>query len=201
MKEFELEFCFKGNRTYVQGPDILDAVLKILETNFDSNQICDIKYSAHDMLLANARLVITDKFNNDDYKKINSIVTFKIDNKKYYAVVTESDKKIVCSNAYSEETVRNGSIIDGSKITFKNVLDDSISELIVSMNKYFLQKTVREDTKWIVTKIEYKNFMDLNAVKEKSLRLTLTNNFNNKLTKSTIHVEDKEIGYLYFSSI
>ncbi len=201
MKKFDLEFCFKGDRTYVQGPDILDAVLKVLESNFDIKKIIDIKYSAHNMLHSNAHLIITENFQADSYSTIKSMVTFRIDHKKYYAIVTESDKKIECSNPYTEEIVRNNATIDGSKIVFKNILDDSLSEIIVSMNKYFLQKTITKDAKWIVTKIEYKNFMDLNSVKESLVELTLTNNFNNKLTKSTIKVNDKDIGYLYFSLI
>lgn len=201
MKKFNLEFCFKGDRTYVQGPDILDAVLKVLNNDFDIKKVIDIKYSAHNMLHSNADLIITEHFQADSYPTINSMVTFKVDDKKYYAIVTESDKKIECSNTYTEEIVRNNATIDGSKIVFKNTLDDSLSEIIVSMNKYFLQKTVTKDAKWIVTKIEYKHFMDFNSVKESVIELTLTNNFNNKLTKSTIKVNDKDIGHLYFSLI
>jgi hypothetical protein len=97
--------------------------------------------------------------------------------------------------------VRSKSVIDGSNIVFENILDDSLTELIVSMNKYFLQKIVTEDGKWIVTKFDYINLIDLNNIKNKQLQLELTNNFNNKLTKSRVKVADKLVGYLYFSLI
>ncbi len=199
MKKYNLDFCFKGSRRYVQGPDIFDAVINKIQENFDSSKIKDIKYAAHNMLLANATLIIIEEFNKDDFEKINSLITFKIDDKKYYAVVVQNDTAIECSNEYSEDIVRTESIIDGSNIVFKNILDDSLTELIVSMNKYFLQKTVTEDGKWIVTKFDYINLIDLNNLKDKQLQLELTNNFNNKLTKSRVLVENKLVGYLYFS--
>lgn len=201
MKKYNLEFCFKGIRNYVQGPDIFDAVIYKLKKDFDINKISDIKYSAHEMLTENANLFIVNEFNKNEYEKINSIVTFKIEDKKYHAVIVQNDNKIECSNEYSEETVRTKSIINNSTILFENTLDNSLTELIVSMNKYFLQKTIKEDGKWIVTKFEYNNLMNLENIKYKNLQLELTNNFNNKLTKSTVKVDDKIVGYLYFSLI
>jgi len=201
MQKYNLEFCFKGSRTYVQGPDIFDAVIEKLEKDYNLAQMKDIKYAAHDMLLANADLIIVEEFNKDDYEQINSVITFKIDNKKYYAVVIENINKIECSNEYSEEIVRTKSIINGPKIIFENILDDSLTELTVSMNKYFLQQTVPENGKWIVTKFEYTNLIDTLSIANKKLSLEITNNFNNKLTKSIIRVDSQIVGYLYFSLI
>jgi hypothetical protein len=201
MDKYNLDFCLKGSRMYVQGPDIFDAVINKIQEKFDISKIKDIKYAAHDMLLANATLMILENFNRDDFEKINSIITFKINDKKYHAVVVQNDIIIECSNEYSEEVVRSKSVIDGSNIVFENILDDSLTELIVSMNKYFLQKIVTEDGKWIVTKFDYINLIDLNNIKNKQLQLELTNNFNNKLTKSRVKVADKLVGYLYFSLI
>lgn len=201
MKKYDLEFCFKGNRKYVQGPDIFDEVINKIKKDFDTSKIVDIKYSAHDMLTENANLFIVNEFNKNEYETINSIVTFKIEDKKYHAVIVQNNNKIECSKEYSENIVRIKSIINNSTILFENILDDSLTELIVSMNKFFLQKTITEDGKWIVTKFEYNNLIDLENIKYKNLQLELTNNFNNKLTKSTITVDNKPVGYLYFSLI
>lgn len=196
-----LEFCFKGARNYVQGPDIFDAAIKKIQLNFDKSTVMNIKYSAHEMLLANADLIITDNFNKDDYEKINSIITFQVNKIKYHAVVIQNQNNINCSSEYSENIVRTGSNIKDERISFTNTLDDSLTEIIVSMNKYYLQKTITEKSKWIVTKFDYNNLLDLEDLKDKKLQLELTNNFNNKLTKSTIKVENKVVGHLYFSLI
>jgi len=201
IQRYNLEFCFKGTRNYVQGPDIFDAVIKKIENDYSIAQMKDIKYAAHDMLLTNANLIIVEKFNKNDYKLINSVITFKIDNKKYYGVVIENINKIECIQEYTEEIVRAKSVINGSKVIFENILDDSLSELIVSMNKYFLQQTVPDNGKWIVTKFEYANLIDIMSITNKKISLEITNNFNNKLTKSTIRVDNYIVGYLYFSLI
>ena len=196
-----LEFCFKGNRTYVQGPDIFDTVVNTLNKKFDIGNITNIKYAAHDMLYKNANLYITDNFDKTAFNKINSIITFKENDKKITAVVSENNNTINCSTEYSEEVVKTKSILINNCITFLNESDDSLTEIIVSMNKYFLQQTVPQDGKWIVTKFEYSNLTDLVEIKNKELKLELTNNFNNKLTKSTVIVDALVVGYLYFSLI
>jgi hypothetical protein len=202
MKKYNLEFCFKGSRTYVQGPDIFDAVIDVLNKNdFDFSDMNDIKYTAHEMLEKNADLIVTENFKKEEFAKINSVITFKYENKKYFAIVVENENKIECSNEYSEEIVRSKSVIQGNQIEFFNILDDSITELVVSMNKYFLQKTVTTDGKWIVTKFDYFKIIDAANIKNKTLKLELTNNFNNKLTKSKIYVADEMVGNLYFSLI
>lgn len=201
MKKYNLEFCFKGKRIYVQGPDIFNTVLEAIKNDFELSKMKNIKYAAHDILLSNADLYVTDKFEENKFEKFNSIITFHIDDTKYYAIVSKNDNNIDYSNEYSEEIVRAKSNINEKVITFKNELEDSITEITVSMNKYFLQETETKDGKWIVTKFEYKRLVNLDEIKNKVLKLKLTNNFNNKLTKSTIYVDNDAVGYLYFSLI
>jgi len=200
MKEkIDLDFCFKGNRTYIQGPDIFDAVVESISNEFST--IRDIKYSAHEMLHKNATMYMTNKVIKSNYPVINSVVNFISDDIKYYAVVCENDKPIECSVDYSEEIVENNSRILDNSISFKNVLSDSYTEIVVSMNKYFLNKTVKEDGKWIVTKFDYFELVDISSIVNKEIRLELLQNFNNKLTKSLLFLDDKEVGHLYFSLI
>lgn len=198
---FDLKFCFKGKRTYVQGPDIFDMVIKILKETYVPSVVSDIKYSAHNMLYSNATLFFVDKLDKADFKKINSIVTFKVLDKKISAVVEENNSKIKCSVEYNENIIRNKAIINSDKITFQNVLKDSLTEIIVSMNKYYLQESVTKEGKWIVTKFEYSDLIELENIDGKQIELHLLNNFNNKLTKSKICVNDKALGFIYFSLV
>ena len=202
MKEkIGLEFCFKGNRTYVQGPDIFDAVLKKMNIRYGKEKITNIKYSAYEMLHSNADVYFLEQFNKNDFSKINSIITFKLDAKKTTVVVVENDDTIECSTEYSEDIVRCNSVINNDTIIFNNSLPDSLTEIIVSMNKYYLQRTVTNKGKWIVTKFEYNNLIDIENIEEKELKLELTNNFNNKLTKSVIKVNNLVVGFIYFSLV
>ncbi len=200
MKEkIDLDFCFKGSRNYIQGPDIFDAVIASISNEF--NTIRDIKYSAHEMLHKNATMYITNKVIKSNYPVINSVVNFIGDDVKYYAVVCENDKPIECSVDYSEKIVENNSKISNNSIFFKNVLSDSYTEIVVSMNKHFLNQTVKEEGKWIVTKFDYFELINTKSIKNKEIKLELLQNFNNKLTKSLLLLDDKEVGHLYFSLI
>ncbi len=201
MEQYNLEFCFKGSRNYVQGPDIFDAVVLKLQTIFNIDKITNIKYSAHNMLYKNAHMVITTIFNKDNYSEICSVITFKYDSKKYYVIAEENNIEIECSNQYSEDIVRTQSKIEKEKIYFQNIMEDSLTEIIVSMNKYFLQETVTKEGKWIVTKFEYESLKKSDTIKDKLISLELVSNFNNKLTKSKIFIENKSIGFIYFSLV
>jgi len=201
MEKKNLEFCFKGERNYIQGPDIFDLVIQNIKIDYDISEIKNIKYSAYTLLKSNANLYFTEILNKTDYKVVNSIISFIYRDKKISAVVEANDKKVECSEQYSEEVIRTNSIIENKLISFENILDYSLTEIIVSMNKYYLQETVTKDGKWIVTKFEYKEILDIKKLKKKVIHLKLLNNFNNKLTKSIIIVDDVEVGYLYFSLV
>lgn len=198
-KNFSLEFCFKGSRTYIQGPDIFDAAVAVISKNFKT--IENITYSAHAMLHSNATMIITSKVIKSDYSVINSLISFKSNGVKYYAVIYENTHLVECSIDYSEEIVENNSNITDNSISFKNILPSSYTEIVVSMNKFFLNQTIKEKGKWIVTKFNYFNLTDIIDIKNREIKVKLLQNFNNKLTKSLLTLDDEPVGYLYFSLI
>lgn len=197
----KLKFCFKGSRDYVQGPDIFDNVIKKVSLIFDLTCITNIKYSAYSMLHRNANMYLLEEFERDEFETINSLITFDYNQKKYYVVVVENNHSISCSNDYSENIVRNNSVIENNEIIFANSLPDSLTEIIVSMNKYFLQSTVSTNGKWIVTKFDYSKIHQQYEIAEKNIMLKLISNFNNKLTKSAILIDGEQVGFLYFSLV
>jgi len=198
-KTFNLDFCFKGNRKYVQGPDIFDATTEILSKEFTN--ITNLKYTAYQMLHNNATLVITNKFVKKEYEIINSIIIFFSNEQKYYAVVCNNGKIINCSTEYSEKVVENNSEIIENAISFQNTLSYSFTEIVVSMNKYFFNQTIEESGKWIVTKFDYLYLDDISNADNVNIKIELLQNLNNKLTKSKLLLNNKEVGYLYFSLI
>jgi len=197
--EFDLTFCFKGSRKYVQGPDIFDAVVEQLKQEFQT--IKQIKYTAYNMLYKNATMYITRKVVKADYPIINSLISFMDNDMKYYVVICENKSEIECSTEYSEDIVNSHSKIVDETIAFKNVLDDTYVEIVVSMNKYFLNQTVKEKGKWIVTKFDFFELDDITDIENKEIRVELVQNLSNKLTKSLLYLDDKLVGYLYFSLI
>lgn len=200
MKEkIDLDFCFKGSRRYVQGPDIFDKVVSYLSNEF--HEIKDIKYTAYAMLHKNATMYIANKVVKANYPIINSLINFTVNNMKYYAVVCENSKPIECSIEYSEKIVQKNVKIRDNTVSFTNILPDSYTEIVVSMNKHFLNQTIKEEGKWIVTKFDYFSLNEIENIQNKEIRLELLQNLNNKLTKSILFLNDKPVGHLYFSLI
>jgi len=197
---YTLNFCFKGSRNYVQGPDIFDTVIKQLSQTF--NKITKIKYTAYEMLYTNASLCVTDSFVKSDYPIINSLITFIHQEIKYYAVISSNDTAIECSQEYSEVVVQKSSLIQKQTISFQNTLNAaSYTEIVVSMNKYFLSTSVDVEGKWIVTKFDYDNVDTIMNIQNQNLKIELVQNLSNKLTKSTLYLADKKVGNLYFTLI
>lgn len=195
-KKYTLTYNLKGQRDYVQGPDILDNAIDILTKEFGT--LTKIKYSAHNWIRNNADMIVTDQQIETEY---DSLITFEADDTKYYAAINDNNTPINNRQEYSEETVKKYSQIVNNEILFENTLNYTFSEIIVSMNKFFLQETVTKEGKWIVTKLEYNSSAAIENYKNKKLKLKLLRNFNNKLTKSTVSIEDEVVGYIYFSLV
>ena len=64
-----------------------------------------------------------------------------------------------------------------------------------------MQQTVNDTVKWIVTKLQYYKLVEKKEITGKVICLKLINNFNNKLIKSEIFLDDKKVGYVFFSQI
>src|SRR6478735_2517404 len=108
-----LNFKFKGNRKYIQGPDIIDAVIPYIKEKYSGN-VTEFKYSAHQMLYSNADLV----FGSAPEKELNSLILFKWnENKLIYASVIENNLPVTESYEYDENPVQQNVVVEGKDIT------------------------------------------------------------------------------------
>jgi hypothetical protein len=196
-----LNFKFKGNRKYVQGPDIIDAVIPYIRENYPGD-ITEFKYSAHQMLYSNADVV----FGSAPEKELNSLISFQYEGDgTIYASVIENNLPVTESYEYDENPVQQKCLIGDKDVTVQeaDLLYEkySFSEVIVSMNKFYMQQKITDQGKWIITKIEYNSLQLIDEWKGKPLKLTVLKNLNNKLTKSAIYIDNLAAGFIYFSLI
>ena len=199
MTKESLSFTFKGERKYVQGPDIIDAVIPLVINNF-GNEVKQLRYVAHKMLYTNADVF----FDEVPHSNLNSLLQFNHENRILYASIVENRVPIKRSVEFDEKEIQNLCIIGEGQIRMEGRVDTkfSLSEVIVSMNKFFLQNNREAKGKWIVTKIEYDSIDLINEyMNAEKLTLILLKNLNNKLTKSAICFDTKKIGHVYFSLI
>lgn len=197
MEQIKVSFSYKGKREYIQGPDIFDKIIETLDLK--KSEITSIKYSAHSWIKNNATLFVNPE---KEPKGYGSLVTYINEDaiKKSIYVVDNGDK-ITESEEYSEAHITKNAIIVEDVVSLKCGVDTySFNELVVSMNKFFLQQITTEG-KWIVTKIEYHNLSHVNKFIDEEIKIRLVKNMRNKLTKSEVFVSNVLVGFVYFSLV
>lgn len=198
-KPCTIEFCFKGSRNYVQGPDIIDKVAEIYSKEIGKSRIQNIKYSGHKMLRTNARLQILSAEEEFSMEGVNSIINFQVGDASLRALIAERKEAIECSKPFDESIITSKiKHIDDKEIYYVNSSDFSLTEICVSMNKYLLQ-SLESEGKWIVTKLELDRYLNLSEIAGQKIEIKLLHNFKNKLTKSSISLSERSIGFVYFT--
>jgi hypothetical protein len=195
MKKYSLEFCFKGSRNYVHGTDIFNKVIKQLKNEMLNKKI-DLSF--HGIARTNIDLV-NEKPDNEKLIKF-AIKFINKDNKKEVMYGIENGKKIECRYEYPEENIYNLSNLNLEKKEVVLNKDTSFSfiENIVALNKYLLVNLFSNaHGKWYFTRLQLKENIDSNY----PLKLILKGSFNLKLTKTEIFVDNKSVGFIYFSLV
>ncbi len=194
----EVEFSYKGDRDYVQGPDIFNCVV----AEIADEGIEDMKLSFHGLVTHN----VCSLFVSDDEDELSSVHDVKAKGylfgkgqPKYFAL-SESvsiDRKKVVSN-YDEELIRNKAKYSDSKVLFSSSSEYSYMEVVVALTKLMHQKQFPEAKgKWIFTRLELqKNINNYSAIE-----IDLKHNFQYRLTKSEIVVDGEPVGFIYFSLV
>lgn len=194
----DLEFCFKGNRTYVHGTDIFN---KLIEYLHDENKVVlSLDLSFHG--IANSSLMLSDtKPDNENSLKF-AFKYMDINNNKQILYGSESNKTIDCRYEYDEDLICKASILDVKKQKIELCEDTNYSfiENIVALNKYLLENLFPDAKgKWYFTRLQLKE--DINKNKIDAIRLEFKTNFNFKLTKTEIFIDNKALGFIYFSLV
>ncbi|MBL4711036.1 MAG: hypothetical protein JKX75_00790 [Gammaproteobacteria bacterium] len=196
--DYNLEFCFKGKRNYVHGTDIYNKVIK----NLDKNQIIysNIDFSFHGVSQENLRI---SKIKPLDEKNLKFVYKYKNKNNQqevFYA--TQDNSSIDCRYEYDEESISTLSQMDIEKQEINLSVPTSYTfiENVVANNKFLLEQLFPQaDGKWYFTRLQLHEKIDENNIYP--LRLLFKNNFNFKLTKTEISLNDKLVGFIYFSLV
>lgn len=193
MKEkIDLDFCFKGIRKYVHGTDIFT---KLTENN---NDMKNIDLAFHGITMKNMTF-FTGKPVNNEIK-----VTFRclLNGNKIRLFGIENDSSVNCQYEYMEEKIVANSLVNilEESIILETQTGYSFIEHIVAMNKALVEKLYSDISgKWYFTRLQLKENIEMADIS--SLKLILKSNFQFKLTKSAIIVNNMEVGFIYFSLI
>jgi len=190
-----LEFCFKGSRTYVHGTDIFNKVTELLKNDIKNEKI-DLSF--HGITKTNLNLV-PEKPENEELLKFAIKFTDKNENRNVLYGIKNSES-VECRYKFPEEDICKLSNLDlqNQKVTLDNTSSYSFVENSVALNKYLLENLFPyANGKWYFTRFQ------LNEIPESlyPLKLELKANFNFKLTKTEILIDNKSVGFIYFSLI
>jgi hypothetical protein len=187
----KLNFCFKGPRNYIQGPDIVSALFKV----FASQNISDVDVKFNGITQTNLSLVEGHENSN---AKVNIRLKEAGEEKSYQLI--ENGQVVECRYDYDEDKIIAHCQLDlvNQQITLQQSTGFTLCENFVAMNKVLLQDLFPDEKgKWYFTRLEQKHLIDNDTL----ITVRLIKNFNFRLTKSDILVGDEVIGSVYFTLV
>jgi hypothetical protein len=196
MEKESLEFCFKGTRTYVHGTDIYNKMIEVLASKM-KNEKLDLSF--HGVAEKNMNLVASKP---EDESTLKFVCKY-LDNNNIKNILygVENNKDIECRYEYPEEDICNLSRLNlkDEEVVLESNSSFSFVENTVAINKYLLENLFPNvQGKWYFTRFQIK---DVPCSDIYPLKLILKANFNFKLTKTEILINDKSIGFIYFSLV
>jgi hypothetical protein len=195
-----LQFCFKGDRSYVHGTDIFNAVSDLLGMNVLNSQSV-IEMSIHNIVRNNLTVYINSDLPKDKHAAVYFFVKAK--NIETKIALVENEQAVICRYEYDEDKTIAAANININEKTIELVAynDYTFIENIVALNKGLLLALYPEKSgKWYFARVRLNNLNPwLDHPNHISLRLI--KNLSFKLTQTEILINDKSIGSIYFSLV
>lgn len=196
MVKENLEFCFKGSRTYVHGTDIFNKMLETL-----NSKMKNVKFDLSFHGIAKTNIELSEEKPEDEaLLKFACKYTDSSDERQVLYGI-ENGKKVNCRYEYPEEDICQLSQLnlENKEVLLSDESSYSFVENSVALNKYLLENLFPDaDGKWYFTRFQIQTVPENEAY---PLKLVLKANFNFKLTKTEIFIANQFIGYIYFSLV
>ena len=185
-----INISFKGERDYLRSSDIYKEFLKMTP-----------KFSSFEMLIFKkmvGELSFIPVAINAKKSNYAAMIYYQADGADY-AIAVEEDPvhKVTLRRPYDEMTAIQGYQLNESECSINLLPSDKEStamDYIVALNKKLLQATISKETKWAFTRLELNQPLFVGEIQIKLLK-----NIGVRLTKSSIEINHKPIGYIYFS--
>ena len=201
-KSSSLKFCYKGDRDYIQGPDIYNEINKFIINDLKIQNIRQIDISIHKIIKNCLNLEVYKNKTVDKRDDTAVVFSFVHNSDRYILLLSENDKKVDCRYEYPEEEIvkRCRVFSDKQMIILESRTDFSDIEIFTAMNKALL-KSIYPDVngKWLLTRFETDKYRYCSQYH--FVLIELKHNFNFRLTKSIVNINNNQQGIIYFSLI
>ena len=199
LREIIVPFRFKGKRSYVHGTDIYDSMLEMVLDYFGEYPD-SVKGSFHGLLENNGIFRIYESGEPLGDEQLFAFFTIVMKSKTYQIALLSAETPISSSYEYDKQKVLENMLIKDETITMQFKSTYTYMEQIVSMTKK-LHMTIYPGAKgkWLFTKIHINNAVDSALYPGKLLSVQAERNFQNKLTRCSIKLDDQPVGSIFFS--
>lgn len=194
-----LHLRFKGNRDYLQGPDILDATIAVLDAEYGATALSEIDFSFHRM--ARRTLTVSD----EHYPELGDPVAecaYSIEEDRRKVFLYETAESVMERYPYDEDLICHDFQInqeDQSGVLIGSPAFSAI-EIWVALTKDLHQKALPEiKGKWLFVRGRFPGYSKNAKVGER--RLKIVSNFQNKMTRTELFADGVKAGEIFFSVI
>lgn len=193
--KYYFNFPLKGDRKYVHGTSIFDSSMDIIFKWFDIEPE-NIDFKIQSLIYKNLVGLLVEDSNYYSLEDVKASLKFNIKKKKYSILFVEDDNWPSKMQIYDEDKLCENSIIGDDRIIIKFNQDYSFIEHVVSLNKNLISRIYSQSNgKWLFTKLKIKK--NINSFQKLEIIHTKKKRYN--LVKSSILVDDKLIGDIFFS--
>lgn len=196
-----LNVYFRGERTYIYGPDLFNNTISLINDSFNISKLENIDFSSHKMTDCGLDFLLFDQA-NDKIEDVQSKISFTSNSKKYYGYLIENKSIVSKRLPYPEEEIIKVCKLDSNNKSISLSLNTNfkLTDNYTALTKY-LHKNIHPDIegKWIFVRIQYYNYNLNESFNE--IKVIQTKNLSNKYTLNSLYIDGEEIGCLYFSLI
>ena len=193
---YPLDLRFKGERNYVQGPDILVSIMARLGATYEGQKLSDIDIVFHRMARCGLALVAAP------LNSASMAVQFscRINGERRKFGLIENGREITVRQPYREEEIVAATeiAVEERSASCRGALPYADIERWVAMVKALHLAVYPELAgKWLFVRGK---FSELEPIPHTALhQVLLEANFNNKLTRSAVLIDGRRVGDIFFS--
>lgn len=197
-----LDLSFKGMRTYIQGPDMLNAAVAAVAHQIGAIELTQFNFIINSTTSRSLCLMVGQEKQRvlADQMPVATL-SFKANGLSWQGVLVEESGEPTCRHSYDEESIVALCRISQAEgcITLEGELMFTPIEVIVAMTKALHQALYPEAPgKWLFCRWESECWPIIISLSGISIVLGTT--LGSRLTKSAVMLDGERIGWVYFSA-
>jgi hypothetical protein len=196
--------CFKGQRDYLQGADIFNALSRAMTGAAAKNALQPFTLAMHNFARCQCDLFLLDGEGGDSrlHMPESRVADFTLGAGSDETVgwLSESERPVKCRYPFDESEIARHCKLAEKEIVFSGQSSYTSMDILVSITKQLhLILFPPAKGRWIFTKLQVDHL--LLPQDADGLRVNFLQNFNNRLTKSSLRKYAEPLGFIYFSLV